>query len=419
MNPIGVQPGLLAGVGLPPLGPRVVQMLSMESMVVPGTRDGRVVPRVEFSITKRNPPPLFGAGLIDAIPDEVLYEVALAQPPAVRGRVHRMKTGQAGRFGWKAQVASLKDFVMSACASELGLEAPGHHQADSPLDPDAMADARVGARENMTKQVNIALAEITQGIRPIAPSTPFKPNGRALDLTQDECDALTAYVADLPAPVPVRPSSPRQASSVEQGRRTFQSIGCAVCHTPDLGQVRDIYSDLLLHDMGGSLSDVGGYYNDSEDPDSPDSPSVSEWRTPPLWGIRDSGPYLHDGRAAKLQEAINQHEGQAAQSARGFRALGSSGQSSLLAFLNSLAAPGSTGVVPERSGAEPPPHANRRQEIGDAIDRATALVHAAQVLERFGKISDALDRYRKAVQEAPESRAGRAAAERIRILERN
>ena len=45
MNPIRVQPGLLAGVGLPPLGPRVVQMLSMESMVVPGTRDGRVVPR--------------------------------------------------------------------------------------------------------------------------------------------------------------------------------------------------------------------------------------------------------------------------------------------------------------------------------------------------------------------------------------
>ncbi len=144
MNPIRVEPGLLDGVERPPLGRRVVQMPSMASMFMRGKRAGRVVQRVQFSITKRNPPPLFGAGLIDAIPDEALYEVALAQRPAVRGRVHRMKTGQAGRFGWKAQVASLKDFVMSACASELGLEVPGHHQADSPLDPHAMAEARVG-----------------------------------------------------------------------------------------------------------------------------------------------------------------------------------------------------------------------------------------------------------------------------------
>ncbi len=256
----------------------------------------------------------------------------------------------------------------------------------------------------MTKQANIALAEMTRGIHPIAPSTPFKPNGRALDLTQDECDALTVYVAELPAPVPVRPSSPRKASSVDEGSRTFRSIGCAACHTPDLGQARDIYSDLLLHDMGGSLSDVGGYYNDSEDPDSPDSPTVSEWRTPPLWGIRDSGPYLHDGRAATLQEAIAQHGGQAAQSASGFRAIGSSGRANVLAFLNSLGTPISSGVLPESSGAEPPPHATRRQKIGDAIDRATALVHAGQVLERFGKTSEALDRYRQAVEQAPDSR---------------
>ena len=83
-----------------------------------------------------------------------------------------------------------------------------------------------------------------------------------------------------------------------------------------------------------------------------------------------------------------------------------------------MAAPSPAGVPREDAVAEAHPTIERRPVTFGTIDRRTARLHAAQVLERFGKISDALDRYRKAVQEAPESRAGRAAAERIRILER-
>ena len=65
-----------------------------------------------------------------------------------------------------------------------------------------------------------------------------------------------------------------------------------------------------------------------------------EWRTPPLWGVRDSAPYLHDGRARSLAQAVALHGGQGAASAHRFGALGPRQQSQVLAFLDSLAAPG-------------------------------------------------------------------------------
>ena len=65
-----------------------------------------------------------------------------------------------------------------------------------------------------------------------------------------------------------------------------------------------------------------------------------EWRTPPLWGFRDSGPYLHDGRAATLEEAVALHGGEAARSARDFFALRPLERQQIAAFLKTLVAPG-------------------------------------------------------------------------------
>src|SRR5206468_3968615 len=108
------------------------------------------------TFSQRNPPPLFGAGLIDSISNRALREAVLRSDSTVRGRLSIQKDGRVGRFGWKAQTASLKEFVESACAMELGLEVPTHHQAKPPLD--------------------------------------FSKKVPGLDLTQDECDALTAFV---------------------------------------------------------------------------------------------------------------------------------------------------------------------------------------------------------------------------------
>jgi CxxC motif-containing protein (DUF1111 family) len=294
----------------------------------------RVVRVGEFTMlsSERNATPLFGAGLIDAIDAREIEAAAVEQDRSagsseIRGRVSRLPDGRVGRFGWKGQMASLDDFVLNACAVELGLEVPDHPQAIDPLAPE-------------------------------------EPRTGGLDLTGRDCAALTAYVASLPAPIERAPAGKQEAARIAEGRDRFASIGCAACHRPKLGQVAGIYSDLLLHDMGPGLGDSGSYGVSS--PDSPGlarprtpapladatrpgggagrtgpaaGPTRQEWRTPPLWGLRDSGPYLHDGRAATLEQAIAAHAGEAQKTAQRFFALAPSERSELLTFLKSLVAP--------------------------------------------------------------------------------
>jgi CxxC motif-containing protein (DUF1111 family) len=262
-------------------------------------------------LSQRNTPALFGAGLIDAIPERIL--LANERWQKVRhggaqggdekrpvGRVHRLPNGKIGRFGWKAQVASLAEFVQAACAGELGLANPGTAQ----------------------------------------PASMARPSERApgLDLTLKQCDELTAYVAALPRPVE------RPTPGAEAGKALFAKIGCAHCHMPDLGTVEGIYSDLLLHRMGTSLEGSGTYYGAPSSP-PPDiatpgpGPLPDEWRTPPLWGVAASAPYLHDGRAATLEQAIELHGGQGASAAASFKQLAPQQQAQVIVFLRSLQAP--------------------------------------------------------------------------------
>jgi CxxC motif-containing protein (DUF1111 family) len=271
--------------------------------------------------SKRNTPPLFGAGLIDAIPDNVFDEVAAEQVKAsgdaprpskfgdlpVRGRVARLKNKHVGRFGWKASVASLREFTLQACSSELGLEVPGFARAAPPWKSD------------------------------------YKAPG--IDLTREQCDTLTLFVASLPRPG-VRPAdSTEQAGAIERGRQLFASVGCAVCHRPKLGDVDGIYSDLLLHNMGSQLSDSGSYtvldpeIASKDKPKQPRPANELEWRTPPLWGLRDSAPYLHDGRAATVADAVALHGGEGWGAAQAYIRLSKKERKEVELFLQSLAAP--------------------------------------------------------------------------------
>ena len=125
---------------------------------------------------------------------------------------------------------------------------------------------------------------------------------------------------------------------MKSGRALFARVGCAACHLPKLASVAGIYSDLLLHDMGPDLSDSGSYYGAIESPTA-DGPKSQEWRTPPLWGFRDSGPYLHDGRADTLEEAVALHGGQGWRSAKMYFELNHAERLQVQTFLNSLAAP--------------------------------------------------------------------------------
>jgi CxxC motif-containing protein (DUF1111 family) len=275
--------------------------------------------------SKRNTPPLFGAGLIEAIPDKVLEEVAAEQARAsgkaigpfefaeeeeaipVSGRVARLKDGRIGRFGWKASVASLREFTVQACSSELGLEVPGFARAAPPWKSDYTAPG--------------------------------------IDLTREECDTLTRFVASLRRPG-VRPAeSPEQASAIARGRQLFATVGCAVCHRPTLGQVDGIYSDLLLHNMGHELSDSGSYtvlepeVASKDKSKQPRAANEREWRTPPLWGLRDSAPYTHDGRAETVAIAVTLHGGEGLTAAQAYKRLSPKEREQVGLFLQTLTAP--------------------------------------------------------------------------------
>ena len=252
------------------------------------------------------------AGRIDSITDAVIERQSrYSDPhfPQTQGRAARNSKGRIGKFGWKGQVASLSEFVKTACAVELGLEVPDHPQSPEPTIP------------------------------------PSKAPG--LDLSDGECDAIVDYLASLPSPISKTPFDATAAGTIQEGSEVFKAIGCASCHVQKLGDVDGLYSDLLLHDMGPNLRDSAVYYGTSvptakriQDFASRAEPAnEDEWRTPPLWGIRDSRPYLHDGRADTLEKAILLHGGTAEASAGLFRKLNWRSRQQLVIFLNSLSAP--------------------------------------------------------------------------------
>jgi CxxC motif-containing protein (DUF1111 family) len=290
------------------------------------------------SHSQRSPTALFGLGLIDAIPAKAIEDAAGRQAtgdPSLRGRVSRLKDGRIGRLGWKGQTASAEDFVLNACSVEIGLEVPGRPQAVSPQAPR------------------------------------YQPPG--LDLTARECAALVSYVRSLPRPLERPAADEREAKTLASGKALFNKVGCAKCHTPDLGDVDGLYSDLLLHDMGPELADAGSYSDSGSDggdepllpllvdqikngpappPAPPQQPTGAatrqEWRTPPLWGFRDSSPYLHDGRAQTLEQAVAQHGGQGNEARQAFQQLPLRDRLALEAFLKSLVAPPSNTLAQAR-----------------------------------------------------------------------
>src|SRR5262249_55097365 len=155
----------------------------------------------------------------------------------------------------------------------------------------------------------------------------------------------TRFVASLPRPG-VRPAdSPEQADVIERGRQLFASVGCATCHRPKLGDVDGIYSDLLLHNMGHQLSDSGSYSvlepeTASKDESKQLRPANElEWRTPPLWGLRHSAPYLHDGRAETVADAVALHGGEGLTAAQAYQRLAEKEREQVELFLQALAAP--------------------------------------------------------------------------------
>jgi len=259
---------------------------------------GEVVPPEATIATRRDAQPLFGLGLIEAIPEDRINRYADPldrNRDGVSGRAAFVDT-RIGRFGWKARISGLEQFAATAYLEELG---------------------------------------ITNPTRP----TETLPQGKALacdpaaDPEDDGSDvrAFTDFMRLLAPPVPIE-----LTKLTRYGKRVFKQSKCHGCHmdklrtgpsaVPALNRKRvRLFSDLLLHDMG-SLGD--GI------PES--AASGSEFRTPPLWGVGQSAPYLHDGRAATLDEAIAAHDGEARGARDRFLLLVPSARAALIEYLKSL-----------------------------------------------------------------------------------
>jgi CxxC motif-containing protein (DUF1111 family) len=214
---------------------------------------------------------------------------------------------------------------------------------------------------------------------PEAPN--YQPDG--FDMSPQQSAAMIAFVASLPRPYQAKPRNAEHAKVIVTGMAAFSKIGCAACHVQNLGRANGLFSDLLLHDMGQGLTDPapaqaqmvtvkqanniaiatgqalpqitpddikatqtrppsyygGGQSTSREFIEVQTTNIYQEWRTPPLWGVQDSAPYLHDGRAATLTEAIVMHGGEAARSAANFIALDHISRLALLEFLGTLRSP--------------------------------------------------------------------------------
>lgn len=282
------------------------------------------------NIIFRIPTPVFGSGLIEAIPDSAILANMYAESSRktesrISGHPNAHLSGNANRsandgtitrFGWKAQNKSLLIFASEAYNVEMGVT--------NQLFPQER-DETPGCLFNATPEDTLNFTAT--------------PNTAVLS----DIEAFADFMRMLAPPAPA-PDTP----SIVNGRAAFGMIGCALCHTPSLttgkmiasgsatvpsaalsNQTVNLFSDLLLHHMGRNLED--GITQGGAGPD--------EFRTAPLWGVGQRVFFLHDGRTSNLLEAIRAHRSSGSEANRvieRFERLEEREQQDIINFLRSL-----------------------------------------------------------------------------------
>ena len=283
--------------------------LLQERSINRGIRE--VVPREANTVARRVTTPLFGAGLIEAIPDSTIVLGTLGRKPSgIAGKVSVVRdvvsgVNRIGRFGWKAQAATLLAFSGDAYLNEMGITNRFFPTENAPN-----GNAALLARFDR-------VADVEDGIDPL--------DGKA------DIDRAADFMRLLAPP----PRGPATASSVA-GEAIFARLDCAVCHTPSMRTGRNViaalsektvglYSDLLIHDMGALGDGI-----------AQGTAGARDMRTAPLWGLRSRPTWLHDGRANTIDQAVRGHAGEAQSSRDRYGALSAAERQQLLDFLNTL-----------------------------------------------------------------------------------
>jgi len=278
----------------------------------------RVIPSRANVIALRSTLSVLGDGFVEAIGNATLQNIAGNQPPAQRGLVisvavlEQPGTTRIGRFGHKAQHASLLSFSAGTYASDMGIT--------SPLQPD----------ENTSNGQVVAEP----------PDAPPGLDDDGVDVAQF---ALFMRATLAPPVEPVLFTS----RAAQAGSSLFNTIGCAVCHTRSIttaapgtlinggaarvsnalgNKIIHPFGDYLLHDLGtgDGIVQNGG------------APSRNRVRTAPLWGLRARGRFMHDGLSFNIENAIARHGAQGASARAAFNALNAADKARLLTFLSAL-----------------------------------------------------------------------------------
>ena len=257
---------------------------------------------------------IIGLGLLEAIDENTLLDFADINDgnnDGISGKPNYVydvatNTQKLGRFGWKANQPTVIQQVASAFGGDMGITTSFFPTENCPPGVDCNSI----------------------------------PNGGFPEITDLNLYRVALYSSTLA--VPVRRNFNNQ--NVLNGKKTFETIGCASCHKPKIqtgnnhpivalrNQTIRPFTDLLLHDMGTELAD-----------NAPDFlASGSEWKTPPLWGIgliqtvNGHSNLMHDGRAKTIEEAILWHGGEGQNSKNSYKQLNFQKRTELLAYLNSL-----------------------------------------------------------------------------------
>jgi CxxC motif-containing protein (DUF1111 family) len=273
--------------------------------------------RTDVLVTKREPPAVFGRGYLEAVEDSEIERVAMEQADrgVVSGEInwvefasdsnpdttfHALQRGDRaiGRFGLKARIATIDEFAADAFQNDMGITS--ELRPDELPNPASDDDALPG-----------------------------------VDLDADSLNDVADYMRVLRIPQ-------RNADALDKrGQKLFAQTGCAECHVPAMrtradypiaeiaGKDAMLYTDLLVHDMGSEFSDGLREFD----------AGYSEWRTPPLLGLRHMQRYLHDGRAETIEQAIEMHGGpdsEGVSAAAAFGALSNDEHTALLRFVSAL-----------------------------------------------------------------------------------
>lgn len=320
------------------------------------------------SASIRNPPSLAGAGILELLAAQLTSDLRKRRDEAI---AFARESGSSVEIPLTVQGLSFGSITVDADGS-VRTDAVVGIDSDLRVRPFGRKGRFTSLRDAIEEELSIHLG--MQAPELVATEDPARvgeyggddPDGDGIvdEVTEGQVTALTLFLAMADVPQEAPPVASDMLELWARGQSDFQALGCATCHVPSLrlrtaeyrlphrgegptrrtildeegaeprirpdaedGELRvRAYTDLRRHDMGPALAELR----------AEGKVAGTQWMTPPLWGVASTSPYLHDGRAPTIEDAILAHGGEATAARDAFAALAETDRAPLRVFLASL-----------------------------------------------------------------------------------